>query len=78
MYKLVNILREIQAPDTDKLTADFIEKATDKWKDEDDDNKPMFNYDQVQYIEFHLLYMFFFLRIQLKKQQYCFSLFLHQ
>ena len=47
MYKLVNILRELQASDTDKLTAQFIEKATDKWKDKD--NEPMFNYDEVQY-----------------------------
>jgi len=50
MYKLVNILREIQAPDTDKLTADFIEKAQKKWEDKKENGKDRYNYDRVQYI----------------------------
>ena len=44
MYKLVNILREIQAPSTDKLTAQFIEKAQKKWGED------KYNYDLVQYV----------------------------
>ena len=44
MYKLVNILREIQAPGTDKLTAQFIEKAQKKWGED------RYNYDLVQYV----------------------------
>ena len=44
MYKLVNILREIQAPGTDKLTAQFIEKAQKKWGED------RYSYDLVQYI----------------------------
>ena len=44
MYKLVNILRELQASDTDKLIAQFIEKAQKKWGED------RYSYDLVQYI----------------------------